>query len=127
MVCSLCGLVVAERVIDVGSEWRTFANDANAKDMSRVGAAENPLFNGGDLSTMISGTPYNDARQLDEQGRPLYRNRRNVSGSDRALMNGFKEISQMAVRLNLPKSISVSKYYFAILQLSLYSQPLFLS
>lgn len=119
--------MVAERVIDVGSEWRTFANDANAKDMSRVGAAENPLFNGGDLSTMISGTPYNDARQLDEQGRPLYRNRRNVSGSDRALMNGFKEISQMAVRLNLPKSISVSKYYFAILQLSLYSQPLFLS
>lgn len=109
MVCSLCGLVVAERVVDVGSEWRTFANDANAKDMSRVGAAENPLFSGSDLSTMIGSTSYNDSRQLDEQGRPLYRNRRNVSGSDRALINAFKEISQMAERLNLPKSISVSK------------------
>lgn len=106
MVCSMCGLVVAERVIDVGSEWRTFSNDSNAKDMSRVGAAENPLFNGGDLSTMISGTSYNDPRQLDEQGRALYRNRRNISGSDRALINAFKEISQMAERLNLPKSIS---------------------
>ncbi|VUZ55205.1 unnamed protein product [Hymenolepis diminuta] len=106
MVCSTCGLVVAERAIDVGSEWRTFANDANAKDMSRVGAAENPLFSGSDLSTMIGSTSYNDARQLDDQGRPLYRNRRNVSGSDRALINAFKEIGQMAERLNLPKSIS---------------------
>ena len=43
MVCSHCGLVVAERVIDVGSEWRTFSNDPNARDMSRVGAAENEL------------------------------------------------------------------------------------
>lgn len=109
LVCSICGLVVAERVIDVGSEWRTFANEANARDMSRVGAAENPLFNGSDLSTMISETSCSDARQLDEQGRPLYRNRRNVSRSDRALISAFKEISRMADRLNLPKSISVSK------------------
>ena len=28
------------RVIDVGSEWRTFSNDKDAKDASRVGAAE---------------------------------------------------------------------------------------
>ena len=40
MICSLCGLVVGDRVIDVGSEWRTFSNDKNSKDMSRVGAAE---------------------------------------------------------------------------------------
>ncbi|KAM7541611.1 hypothetical protein Aperf_G00000040252 [Anoplocephala perfoliata] len=106
LICPICGLVVGERVIDVGSEWRTFANDANAKDMSRVGAAENPLFSGSDLSTMIGSTSYNDSRQLDEQGRPLYRNRRNVSGSDRALINAFKEISQMAERLNIAKSIS---------------------
>lgn len=40
MICSLCGLVVGDRVIDVGSEWRTFSNDKNSKDMSRVGSAE---------------------------------------------------------------------------------------
>ena len=28
------------RVVDVGSEWRTFANDSESKDMSRVGAIE---------------------------------------------------------------------------------------
>ena len=32
MICSECGLVVGDRVIDVGSEWRTFsANDKNNK------------------------------------------------------------------------------------------------
>ena len=45
MICSLCGLVVGDRVIDVGSEWRTFSNDKNSKDMSRVGAAEVSLSN----------------------------------------------------------------------------------
>ena len=28
------------RVIDVGSEWRTFSNDRGSTDRSRVGAAE---------------------------------------------------------------------------------------
>jgi hypothetical protein len=27
-------------VVDVGSEWRTFSNDKDSKDMSRVGAVE---------------------------------------------------------------------------------------
>lgn len=43
-----------DRVIDVGSEWRTFTNEKATQDPSRVGDAQNPLLNGGDLSTMIS-------------------------------------------------------------------------
>lgn len=27
MICTACGLVVGDRVIDVGSEWRTFSNE----------------------------------------------------------------------------------------------------
>ena len=38
MICPDCGLVVADRVIDVSAEWRTF-RDAT-KGMSRVGPAE---------------------------------------------------------------------------------------
>lgn len=41
-------------MIDVGSEWRTFSNEKALKDPSRVGDAQNPLLNGGDLTTMIS-------------------------------------------------------------------------
>lgn len=49
-----CGFVFSgDRVIDVGSEWRTFSNDKATKDPSRVGDTQNPLLSDGDLSTMI--------------------------------------------------------------------------
>ena len=44
---------LGDRVIDVGSEWRTFSNDKATKDPSRVGDSQNPLLSDGDLSTMI--------------------------------------------------------------------------
>lgn len=50
--CTVC--LSGDRVIDVGSEWRTFSNEKALKDPSRVGDAQNPLLNGGDLTTMIS-------------------------------------------------------------------------
>ncbi|VEL12311.1 unnamed protein product [Protopolystoma xenopodis] len=93
-------------VIDVSSEWRTFSNDTSSKDMCRVGAAENPLLDSGDLSTIIGGPSPSDSRQFDDQGRPLYKSRRNLSAPDRALLGAFREINQMGERLNLPKSIS---------------------
>ena len=31
MICPECGLVVGDRTIDVGSEWRTFSNDKDSK------------------------------------------------------------------------------------------------
>ena len=53
MICSECGLVVGDRVIDVGSEWRTFSNDKGGEDRSRVGGPENRLLGSSDLSTII--------------------------------------------------------------------------
>lgn len=105
LVCSQCGLVVGDRVIDVGSEWRTFANDGSNKDMSRVGAAENPLLEGAELTTLIANTG-REAYGVDpETGRPVYKNKKNLSIGDRTLTSAFKEIDQMANRLNLPKSV----------------------
>ncbi|GBM28502.1 Transcription initiation factor IIB [Araneus ventricosus] len=103
MICSECGLVVGDRVIDVGSEWRTFSNEKADSDPSRVGAAENPLLNGSDLSTVI-GRGTGDA-SFDDTGVAKYQNRRTMSSSDRALINAFREISNMADRINLPKTI----------------------
>lgn len=54
------------RVIDVGSEWRTFSNEANSADPSRVGGPENSLLSGGDLSTMIG--PATGSASFDEFG-----------------------------------------------------------
>lgn len=57
------------RVIDVGSEWRTFSNEANSNDPSRVGGPENSLLSGGDLSTMIG--PATGSASFDEFGSKL--------------------------------------------------------
>jgi transcription initiation factor TFIIB len=53
MICTECGLVVGDRVVDVGSEWRTFTNDRGSEDRSRVGGPENTLLGSSDLSTII--------------------------------------------------------------------------
>jgi transcription initiation factor TFIIB len=59
-------------MVDVGSEWRTFSNDKDSKDNSRVGAAENPMFAGDNLETVMSlGT---GAGALDEFGKQKYSN-----------------------------------------------------
>lgn len=103
LVCPECGLVVGDRVVDVGSEWRTFSNDKATSDPSRVGAAENPLLEGSDLTTMI-GRSSSDAA-FNESGQPKYFNRKQMSSSDRALVNTFKEISNMSDKINLTKTI----------------------
>ncbi|XP_013776044.1 transcription initiation factor IIB-like [Limulus polyphemus] len=103
MICPECGLVIGDRVVDVGTEWRTFNNEKSTNDPTRVGAAENPLLNGSDLSTVV-GRGTGDA-SFDESGAAKYQNRRTMSSSDRALTNAFREISNMADRINLTKTI----------------------
>ena len=102
-ICSECGLVVGDRVIDVGSEWRTFSNEKGGEDKSRVGGAENTLLGSSDLSTMIG--PGTGKASFDASGTAIYNNRRTVTSSDRTLINAFKTISEMADRINLPKTI----------------------
>ncbi|GFO05988.1 transcription initiation factor iib [Plakobranchus ocellatus] len=104
MICPMCGLVVGDRVIDVGSEWRTFSNEKSTKDNSRVGGPENSLFDGSDMSTMIATGPGSDGLR-DQFGKPMYRNRRTMNSSDRALHVAVREIRQMADRLNVPKML----------------------
>jgi len=103
-ICSECGLVVGDRVIDVGSEWRTFSSEAGGEDKSRVGGPENSLLGGSDLSTMIG--PSTGPASFDGSGNALYNNRRTVNSSDRTLINAFRTISNMADRINLTKTIT---------------------
>lgn len=73
---SLNNINYCNRVIDVGSEWRTFSNEKSGTDPSRVGGPENPLLNGSDLSTVI-GPGRGDA-SFDDFGVSKYQNRRTV-------------------------------------------------
>jgi len=81
----------------------TYSNEKANADPSRVGGAENPLLNGSDLSTLIGGGKGEAA--FDENGLAKYSNRRTMTTGDRALVNAFQEISDMATRINLPKAI----------------------
>lgn len=104
MVCPDCGLVVGDRVIDVGSEWRTFSNEKSSTDRSRVGAAENPLLEGKELSTYISTASLKPGSGDSNSGYSKWQ-KSGMLPSDRSLVTAFREISTMADRLNLPKSI----------------------
>ena len=96
MICSECGLIVGDRVIDVSSEWRTFSNDNNpGEDRSRVGGQEDPLL-GPDLSTMI-GPSVNATTK--------YTSHQNISNSEKALRMAFKTISEISERIHVPSSI----------------------
>lgn len=106
-ICSECGLVVGDRVIDVGSEWRTFSNEAGGEDKSRVGGPENTLLGSCDLSTMI-GPGKMAGRSSNMDTMAMYNNRSSnnrVSSSDRTLLNAFRTIMNMADRINLPRTI----------------------
>ena len=65
----------------LNSEWRTFSNDKDSKDKSRVGDVENRLLSssGSDLSTMIG--PMGNGQMSEEYSK--FNNRRHVNSTDR--------------------------------------------
>ncbi|CAF0776442.1 unnamed protein product [Brachionus calyciflorus] len=103
MICSECGLVVGDRCVDVGSEWRTFANDKESTDMTRVGAAEDPTMEGQDLSTTIGRAT--GSAGFGENGLPIYRNRNIETAAEKAKRKANREIKEMAERLSADQSI----------------------
>jgi len=102
MVCLRCGVVTGDRVISEGSEWRTFGDgDSSRKDdPQRTGGPESELLAELGLSTII-GTSKNDDNNFisKTQSRDALENRHRV------LLDSFMKISQMAGRLNLPRSV----------------------
>ncbi|KAB8338779.1 hypothetical protein FH972_021724 [Carpinus fangiana] len=64
-VCGDCGLVLAARIIDNRSEWRTFANDeSGGDDPSRVGKAQGAFDMGPELQTSIAFGDGGHSREL---------------------------------------------------------------
>jgi len=101
MICPECGLVVGDRLVDVGTEWRSFSNEKTGADPSRVGAPENPLLIGSDLSTSIAigfGSSESDQSLATAQ-------RRNMNNADRQMTQAFGVIREMSERIHLPRSV----------------------
>jgi len=63
LFCSKCGLVVTDKIIDTGAEWRSFSNDEGNK--ARTGAGTSLTMHDRGLSTVIG------AANKDATGKPL--------------------------------------------------------
>ncbi|KJH46295.1 transcription factor TFIIB repeat-containing domain protein [Dictyocaulus viviparus] len=101
VICPECGLVVGDRLVDVGTEWRSFSNERSGADPSRVGAPENPLLSGGDLSTSIAvgfGATDSDTSLANAQ-------RKSMNNTDRQMTQAMSVIREMSERIHLAKSI----------------------
>lgn len=95
MICPLCGLVIGERLVDPGAEWRDFG-DQSGPGNSRVGKAEDPLFENGALTTII-GPPTGNVEGLSRYVKCSVEPAR-----ERNLRSAFRAIEDAADRIHLP-------------------------
>ena len=94
-VCSVCAIVVGDRVIDVGNEWRTF-NDGESKDMCRVGQAENPLYDGIDLFTTIQQSGKSGVAKITSARK---------SNAVKFLDSSYGYIKDISVKMNITQDV----------------------
>jgi len=102
-VCASCGRVLADRIIDTRSEWRTFSNDDQGNDdPSRVGDAANPLLNGSQLQTEIGfGDGGLRVRELSRA-----QNKSNHDKTNKTLQAAYGQISTLCEASNIPKTVA---------------------
>jgi transcription initiation factor TFIIB len=91
-ICSNCGVVCEDQVIDLGAEWHNY--DEDGEDKSRVGSAGDPLL-GNDLSTEIANSKNNNGVL-----RAHIRNTK--TNPDKNLKEGFQKIEELSEKMDLP-------------------------
>lgn len=128
LVCSNCGLVITEQIVDNRAEWRAFDKSQNDK-RSRVGMPMTYTIHDKGLSTLIDYRN-KDAKGKDIKGKQrerLYRLRkwhrrlRITDATQRNLAFALSEIDRMASQLGLPKNVRerASLFYRKIVEMKL--------
>ena len=124
-VCSSCGAIVCESIIDQTKEWRDFAySDRTGDDPSRVGDIYDPRQIGGGLNTLLKGEDRDAIRRLMNAESTLSRN-----PIETKLRKLFDTIEEQVGVLRLPDvllvCLSLFPFFFFLSFLS--SSPFFLS
>lgn len=115
IICNTCGLVINQRIIDSGPDWRAFTSEEKAKK-TRVGAPSTFTLHDKGLSTTI------DWKDKDAHGKKIspkmkaevhrlrkWHTRSRIHKSiDRNLANAMNELDRYCSQLNLPGSIKES-------------------
>jgi transcription initiation factor TFIIB len=95
ILCGSCGLVLSDKLIDTGSEWRSFANDDQGNDdPSRVGDGPNLMIDGDQLQTQIAFDGKN-ARNLAHLQQKV-----NHDKGSKALLQAYRDIQSLTDSFN---------------------------
>ena len=100
IVCSNCGYVVEDKIIDETLEIRKFSNEngGTQEDNNRVGGPTNPYLNGLTLSTKIL---------VKDRRNPLSRySHRGFESGNRSIIRGLEKIDELGSKLELLLSIT---------------------
>ena len=112
LICADCGLVLTDKLIDSGAEWRAFTQEETNK-RSRVGLPLTPLIHNKGLSTLI------DSSNKDAYGRPIASRKRAQmvrmrrmhirsqlqSSVARNLSAALRELERLSSQLGIPRSV----------------------
>ncbi len=115
LICNSCGLVVTQRLIDSGPDWRAFSSEEKAKKI-RVGAPSTFTLHDKGLSTTI------DWKDKDAHGKKIspkmkaevhrlrkWHIRSRIHKSvDRNLANAMNDLDRFCSQLNLPNNLKES-------------------
>lgn len=104
-VCGACGCVIGNRIIDEGSEWRSFG-DSNKADPSRTGSANNPFLEAEQLDTVIGAGSGMNSYTLSK-----IQMKSSMRGPERALKHGLNLITAFCERANISKTVINRAHY----------------
>lgn len=100
--CRMCGLVIKERLLDLGTEWRTFTSE-EGDDPNRAGKAANPLLDSEQGTSIGTG-----GRGGGALGVALNRaqQRNATSAADKVMISVISKIDFYCDRLRVTGSVS---------------------
>jgi len=112
MTCVYCGLVVREKLIDTGPEWRAFDLEQQDK-RARIGAPLTHTIHDKGLSTVIdwasrdaTGKGLSLSKRMQVYKLRKWQQRIRVSNaSERNLAHALSELERMASQLGLPRNV----------------------
>jgi transcription initiation factor TFIIB len=99
IVCSNCGVVIDDKIIDETLETRRFSseNGNGGEDNNRVGGPSNPYLNEVTLSTKIS---------VKDKKNPINKySYRSFESGDRSIIRGLDKIEELGTKLELLLSV----------------------
>jgi len=113
-LCSDCGLLVEENIVDHNPEWRNFGTDSGGGDKSRVGAPVSVMLADRGLQTSIDwqNRDYSGAPLKSRTKNQMYRMRKwqrrskTQNARERNLTIALNRIELIGSKLGLPKSVN---------------------